>query len=124
MVLITGRHRSAAFVDPFSKLLGRIVDRGSIVPAETIVNTASEQEVYDEVLRLLQLAVRRHTGEEAADAVIASLLGLVRIAVLDPDRRDRGNILALLKTAVLQDPTDGERTWLELVSECQRLAEN
>ncbi|RPJ50036.1 MAG: DUF815 domain-containing protein, partial [Acidobacteria bacterium] len=88
------------------------------------MSAASEQGVYDEVLRLLQLAVRRHTGEEAAEAVIASLLRLVRIAVLDPDGRDRGNILALLKTAVLHDPTDAERTWVELVSECQRLAEN
>ena len=67
--------------------------------------------------------MQRHTGQRGSDETIASLLSLTRVVVLDPDGKDKPNALTLLKTAVVADPADAERAWIELVSECQRLAE-
>jgi hypothetical protein len=123
MVLVTGGDRSGSFVAAFSKILGRIADRRSITPREEIATSQSEINAYEAVLSLLQEAMQRHTGQRGSDETIASLLSLTRVVVLDPDGRDKPNALTLLKTAVVANPADAERAWIELVSECQRLAE-
>jgi len=124
MVLVTGGDRSATFAAAFSKVLGRIADRGVIRPRDEVASTQTEVDAYDTVLELLRDAIRRHTGADGADDVIAPILRMTRVVVLDPDGRDKPNALALLRTAVVADPADAERAWLSLVSECQRLAED
>jgi molybdopterin-guanine dinucleotide biosynthesis protein len=123
MVLVTGGERSTTFTTSLSKVLGRIGDRASLA-RDAVTNTESERAVYDAVVALLRLAFRRHTGGDVSDDTITSLLRLTRVTLLDPEGRDKANSLILLKNAVVEEPADAERAWGELVSTCQRLAEN
>lgn len=123
VVLVTGGDRSTTFAASLSKVLGRIDDHASIA-RDAVTNTEGERAVYDAVVELLRLAFRRHTGMDAPGDAITSLLRLTRVAFLDPEGRDKANTLTLLKKAVVADPADADRAWGELVSTCQRLAED
>src|SRR5262245_7442873 len=123
IILVTGGRRSSKLAEAISKVLGRVADRRSITPRDTVASTVPESEAYDTFLELLRLSARRHTGHEPSDELLTSLLSMTRVTVLDPDGITKTNVLALLKTAVIREATDAEVAWLELVSECQRLAE-
>jgi hypothetical protein len=124
LLLVTHRERSGRFVDPFGKVLGRLRDHGSVVPRDSLAKTDSEKKAYDIVLGHLRSISKRHTGSDISDELLTSLLSLIRVVAVDPDGASKPPILALLRTSVVSEPRDIERAWLELVSDCQRLAEH
>ena len=123
LVLITDRARSNRFVDSFSKVLQRLTDRGSMTPLDSLAKTNIESETLAGVLELLRIITRRHLGDDPTEQFLTSLLSLIRVIAVDPDGVNKTNALALLRTSVIFEQSDAERSWLQLVSECQRLAE-
>jgi len=124
LVLVTSGQRSSRFVGAASKVLSRVPDRGAITPRESIAKTEPERQVYDALLDLLRASSRRHTSEQFSDDLLAALLGMTRVALLDPDGAGKANLVGLLRSVVLANPADADTAWLRLVAECQRLSGN
>jgi len=123
-VLITGGTRARALVSAAPVILMRVADRHSIQPREDIATTASERKAYDALVGLVRFYWSRHTGNIPTETEIASLLGMTRIFLADPDKTDKAPVLALLRRVVLANPDDAENAWTSLVAECHRLSEH
>ena len=123
LLLIASPDRSRSFTTTCSRILTRIADRNCLEPVDAIATTQTERRVYDAVLELLRSASTRHAGEPFPDDEMASLLGTLRVVLLDPEGTEKTNCLALLRNNVIETPSDAERSWLRLVADCQHLAE-
>ena len=75
------------------------------------------------MLTLLRSSVRRHTGEDASEELIASILAVTRVAAVEPDGAHKPNVLALLGNVVVAERTDADGAWRAIVAKCQWLAE-
>lgn len=123
LILVAGGNRSQALISALSPMLRRIRDLHAVAPREAIAGTKGEGRAYDAVMELLTASFRRHTGTAAPPEVLASILGISRVVLLDPERADRAPAMALLRQVVLANPNDAETAWTEIAAQCQRLAE-
>lgn len=122
MALVTGPRQSSTFTKGLTSILARIADRDSLEPVEAIATTQAEEGVYRTVLEHLRRAYRTQTGEDFPDTEMLQLLGMVRVAQLDPSETHKTLALALLETSVIDSPADADRAWSEVVASCQRMA--
>ena len=122
LALVAGPRQSSTFTRGLTTVLARIADRDSLEPFEAIATTQAENKVFRTVLGHLRQAYRTQTGEDFPDVEMVHLLGMVRVAQLDPNETHKTLALALLQTSVIDSPVAPDRAWSEVLTNCHRMA--
>lgn len=122
LALVAGPRQSSTFTRGLTTVLARIADRDSLEPFEAIATTQAENKVFRTVLGHLRQAYRTQTGEDFPDVEMVRLLGMVRVAQLDPNETHKTLALALLQTSVIDSPVPPDRAWSEVLANCHRMA--
>ena len=122
LALVTGPRQSSTFIKGMTSILARIADLDSLEQFEAIATTQAETRVYRTVVGHLRRAYRTQTGQDFPDVAMVQLLGMVRVAILDPNETHRTLALALLETSVIDSPVEADRAWSEVVANCHRMA--